>query len=333
MRRNQENPAGRRRWHGQRVAASAALAAWIVAAGCASPEPVTRHHKEMAKITASARYAYERGDLRSAARLYRDALAEARAADDGAGIGESASNAAICLVALKDFEAARPLLAEAKRALERAGGGRPVVVLLVQAQVARAAKDIAQAQTALEKASESLGEEAAPDWRAQIELLRAQIACDRTDVPAAREAFGRATTFLEDVDDGLIRAEAAGVEGRLLLLEGDPHAAARAFDREAGLLKEREEYRRMAHALARAAGAWQDAGESGTACDGFYRAARGLQALGDTAGARAMVERLTPATERRADAETFEQFRILRAELEKAAAAEAPPQARAQDDG
>jgi tetratricopeptide (TPR) repeat protein len=250
----------------------------------------------MVKLTTSARDAYDRGAHRQAARLYRDALGRARAADDPAGIADSAYNTAVCLMTLGAYDGADALLVEAQEAVERRGT-TPGAVLLVRATLARLTGEREQAELLLDELWTSLRDSSAPGLRAQVYLLGAHVACDRSDGADARRKLDRAAEHLPWVEDPLVRAEAADVEGRVLLLEDRPAEAATSFDREVELLEKEMRFRRMAAALGRAGRAYRNAGDTVTAADRFYRGARSLQAQGDSVGALRLIEAALPESE------------------------------------
>lgn len=278
------------------ITTAAATCILLLAGSCAGPRAPSPYEQEMVKLTTLARDAYDRGAHRHAARLYREALDRARAADDPAGIADGAYNTAVCLMTLGAYDGAGALLVEAQEAVERRGE-TPGAVLLVRATLARLTEEREQAERLLDDLWTSLGDSDAPGLRAQVHLLGAHVACDRSDGAAARRALDRAAEHLPWVEDPLVRAEAADVEGRVLLLEDRPAEAATSFDREAELLEKALQFRRMAAALGRAGRAYRSAGDTATAADRLYRGARSLQAQGDSLGALRLIEAALPEAE------------------------------------
>ena len=281
-----------------------AAALLLMLTNCAGPQPVSRYQKALATVTESARDAFERGAYPQALRLYREALAESRAADDPAGIADNAYNAAICLITLKDYADAGPFLAEARAERARLGAD-PVEIILVEATLARLRKDLDKAGALIQEAGSFLDDEAPVNHHIQVRLLLAQIACDQPEPVAAREALARAEELLPAIEDRVVLAAAAGVAGRVLMLEGHPGKAAASFDREAALLKKEGQFRRMALALGHAGIAYRQAKDDTTAYNRLYRAARSLHAQGDALGALTMIQEALPNVENSSDPEAL----------------------------
>jgi tetratricopeptide (TPR) repeat protein len=285
--------------HGEITAATTTTTTIVLlflAGSCAGPRALSPYEQEMVKLTRSARDAYDRSAHRQAARLYREALARARAADDPAGIADSAYNTAVCLMTLGVYEGTGALLVEAQEAKERRGE-TPGAILLVRATLARLTGDREKAELLLDELWTSLGDSYAPALRAQVYLLGAHVACDRSDGEGARRALDRAAEHLPWVEDPLVRAEAADVRGRVLLLEGRPAEAAASFDRAVELLARERRFRRMAAALGRAGRAYRNAGDMAAAADRLYRGGRSLRAQGDSLGALRLIEAALPENE------------------------------------
>ncbi len=285
--------------------------------GCSGPQPLPPYERDMVKITSAARAAYDRGAVAHAARLYLDALRKARAADDASSIADSAYNAALSLVAAKQYDRAQALLEEAAEELK--GSGKPAAdVWLVQGHIARLEGNQEAVQGVLAAITRSLEPDDAPSQHTQAYLLAAHVACDRSDAAAGRSALAQAERLLPDVEDALVHAAASHVRGRILLLEASPAQAAIAFDREAGLRKKAGQLRRMAAALGRAGEAYQQAGDTAAACDRLYRAARSLYAQADATGALAMIRTALPEAEISVKHATYRPLKRLFAEIKAA---------------
>jgi tetratricopeptide (TPR) repeat protein len=220
-----------------------------------------------------------------AVQLYARALARARAMDSPSAIADASYNLAACLIELGNYDQARRHLAEAEAEGVRAGGNI-ADVLLVEATVARLQHRPNEADALADRV---LAGRPAPTGfeRLQAHVVKADVACDRGDVPAAEAELraARATRSLTLP----VAAQLAGAEARVLLLEKAWRDAALRFDRQAELLREVHHYRAMSEALARAGGAYRSAGSADTAADRYYRAARGLLGLGHTAEAAKLV--------------------------------------------
>lgn len=291
---------------------ASAAPAWIVCvallagmSGCGSPYRGISRDAEFASATTAARLAFAQGQVERATQLYERALARARGMDNPEGISDAAYNLAMCLTEMRQYARARVQLAEAKAEALRAGSGI-IDVLLVEAAVARLQGSPNEARAL---ADEVLRRKPAPKdaQRLQVHLLRSEIACDAGDAVAAAAELARvsnATGYSLP-----LQARLAQVRGRIDLLERNWTAAARGFDREAGLLRQARRYRSMSEALAAAARAYQAAGADGPAADLYYRAARSSFGLGDAAESRNLIAAAISAA-RRAGAADLERLAV-----------------------
>jgi tetratricopeptide (TPR) repeat protein len=214
---------------------------------------------------------YERGDLQGAIRQYRAALSLARKADEPEAIADGARNLGACLLEANRPEAALGYLEEAGAEARRAGSSGLDAVLL-QAKARRVLGQRARATTLLDGVLSNRAAHASQ--RALAAAVRADIALELGDPAAARAWTLQARRHAAAAADSLSLAAAAEAEGRLLLHEGSPEEAARAFDEQSRLLKQGGAYAEMASALSRASRAFLLAGQPGPAADRAYRAAR-----------------------------------------------------------
>ncbi len=262
----------------------------IALAGCASAQPPSGRGDDpmLARVDSTARRAVEEGRIEEASRRFREALDRARYINDGPSIALSAHNLAACLLMLGRTAEASPLIAEALHEHRRLGmPAWDTRILEIKAARLRGSTDEARRLTA--RMLSALPPDA-PDFRAQIHLIQAQIACDLGDARSARSALDRATEILPLATDPSIHAAAAGAAGRARLLEGRPLDAAVQFDRESHISRQYRQYRAMALALRSAGEAYRDAGRPDDAADRFYRAARTLFAQGDIETAMESIE-------------------------------------------
>ena len=111
--------------------------------------------------------------------------------------------------------------------------------------------------------------------------------------------------MLKSNDDPILKADAAGVAGRIALLENDPARAAQEYDRQADYFKRARKYREMALSLGSAGQAYLDANILLPAVDRFYRSARSLYAQGDELAALKMVEAALAAGEKAGDQDSL----------------------------
>jgi tetratricopeptide (TPR) repeat protein len=299
----------------------------LFAAGCATPPPAKPADPELSRLTSAARTMFERGSPEGAARLYLRALDKARAADDPHEIGMAAYNLGACMIDLEQYEEARGLLKEAEIEFQRTDRETADIVLLD----AKALRLGGKYDEAVKRADEILPAVKTGDkdvYRAQAHLLKAQVACDRGEAEWAHKEMGKAEDALGAMSDVMLEAEAAGVAGRVLLLEKGPEKAGGEFDRQAGLYRKAGKHRAMALALGRAGQAYAEANDPFHAGDRFYRSARSLFAQGDDVGALRMLEGGLAAAEKSQDEDSIARavalFKEIRKRTDDAVSAAAP---------
>jgi hypothetical protein len=149
-----------------------------------------------------------------------------------------------------------------------------------------------------------------------VDCLKGRIACDARDAAGAAAALGAARRVAVQVPDPLSQARLAELSGRVELLTGNPAKAAPEFDREASLLRSARSYSEMTRALARAASAYKDAGDSRLAAERFFRAGRSAFGQGNGAEARKLLRAAIDAAEAAGDARTSRSAGVLAAEVE-----------------
>jgi tetratricopeptide (TPR) repeat protein len=249
----------------------------VTLAGCATRSTAPPEDKELSQASDLARAAFEDGATARALDLYRNALTRAIAMDDATEIGNAAYNLALCQILLGQLEQARASLAEAKAAFQRSGTN-PADVLLLEATVAQRQGKLEQA---LALADQVLAASADENDLFQATLLRGTIACDQDNPARARTALAEADKH--HVTDAVLRAARERLAGNIFLLEGNPAAAAAAFDQAAALFRTAQHYRDMALTLRRAGEAYQEEGDTRRAEDRLLRARRSLAAQGQKA--------------------------------------------------
>lgn len=124
-----------------------------------------------------------------------------------------------------------------------------------------------------------------------VHLLRANLACDEGDLDRASNELDEARRRLRHLSDPSPRAEIEQVAARILLLSGQPGAAAQRLDVEAELLRQAGHYRELPPALSSAGEAYLQSGDPVAAADRFHRVARILYARGELLGALHFIER------------------------------------------
>ncbi|HEX9782486.1 MAG TPA: hypothetical protein VGA56_07100 [Opitutaceae bacterium] len=309
---------GRRRRHPVRIALRLGLGAMLFSA-CAGPrvEPVSAAgNAESLRYSRLARTAFETGSLARAETLYTQALMQARARDDAAGIGNAAYNLAALLITREDRAAAWPLLDEAEAELARAG--EPLAdVWLVKARLAAADGRISDALRWADLVVSQPEAGATATHRVEVALLRGGLACDEKDAARARSELVLAR---EQLPPGNLPL-AAGAEklaGRLLLVEGRYAEAAAVFDREVDLCRQAGQPRAMVHALVRAAESYARAGDTRAAAQRTYRASRSALAQGDLTWSQRLIAQSRTLAEKQGDSEFLSRVAFLETEIERA---------------
>jgi tetratricopeptide (TPR) repeat protein len=294
------------------------LAAAALLCGCRTPKKRrARLDPEIERTTRVARAAFQRGAPQKAIVLYERALKRAKALDDSIQIGQNAYNLAACLVAIGDYPRARLLLKEA--AMEFSRAERPnAQVIFLQAKVARLQDQNQEAGVLARAALESVGKTHAPDFRAQVHLLMADLACDNNDSWLAETQLHEVQRILKKVSDSNVIAQYSGVSGRLLLLKSQPLQAALHFDIMANVLSKAGNHREMVDAVVAAAQAYAMAGEPETAADRYFRAARSLYASDRLPRARRTVDKAFSLDDRVSDVDLKEQVDALAGEIDEA---------------
>lgn len=256
---------------------SPAIAALLLAAGCAASRPAQFTDADWVAQATTGRGAYERGDFRRGAEAYARAEARAKALDDADALAVSAANRAVCLLADGKAAEARAGVDDA-RADVRVSRGRQAEL---QVLGARAALALAKPEEALARIGEALKLEPPPELRAQALLVQSAAELARGEPGAAEKALAAGLSAPEwarlpaslRAEHTARRAEIAAAENRAAEAAAGQDAAA-ALWREAGRLPE------MARALAEAGRQAKASGDLAAACDRLYRSARSLWAQG-----------------------------------------------------
>ncbi len=270
------------------------LAAVLALEGCATvppPRDVDPTARAWRGTAALGQIAYRRGDLQEAARLYGEALDRARALDVPRAIGDLAYNLAVVMVASGDYARAEVLLAEAQwaQSLAAAPRGAAVDVALVLAQLRlaqyRRGDGSAPAVEAALAALATLTQEAPAPVGRRAELLHLEWACLRGEaVDIRRLAASPLETDIDTHGSTALALEAARtrVLGCVAQRRGAFAAAGAHFEREGDTWQRLGQPRAALAARVRAAQAHQRAGDYASATEGYYRAARGFGAWGES---------------------------------------------------
>jgi tetratricopeptide (TPR) repeat protein len=246
------------------------LLAGLLLGGCATTPPQSTD-PEVAAAAKRGYKAFWLGRYDLAAGFYRDALTRARMLNDRIAVGDNAYNLAAILAEAGNPTEARAVLSETRIEFDR-NSEAFVEASLLEARLARQQGQTAEAQKIADEilALHPRGPRASV-LIAQAHLLKAVLYCDAKDAVHARaehRKIGRTT--------GALRAEADGVDGRVLLLENAPAQASAAFDRAADGYGKARRPHDVADSLVAAAAACEAANLSTAAAERYYRAARSL---------------------------------------------------------
>lgn len=270
-----------------------AAAAALAIAGCGGQRAAgPPEDDQQMRLEEAAQNAFEAGDYERAEHLLLDSLQRAYLRDDAETAAEAAYLLAACRARRGDYDLARAALRDARREVASSSPTRRGEIALLEAKIASRQGETAEADRLI---AEALAAAPPPALAAHLLLLRGEVACERGDAAAARAALRQAGT------SAATEAARRRLEGRIARLEGDPGAAAAAFDAEAELQRAALQYDAMAEALARAAAAYAAGDDWLAAADRYLRAGRSgkLQGLVEST---AWLTEAAAAAERAGDA-------------------------------
>lgn len=260
--------------HAKIVTSLLLLTGWILlGAGCGTPPKTIRPDPEIERNVSLARNAFASGAPGKAVTYYRKALNRARLTDNPAAIGRNAYNLAACLTRLHQYKEADTLLDEAESEFQRVGINAREVPLLK----ARIARQKGQTAIALALAQSHFQVMTAKDpYFLQYQILLADLLCVKGDAAGAVREMDRVNRKSLAAAEPGIQADVAWVRARMALMEKKPREAGSFLDAAAAHFQKAGQYVEMALALDAAGHAYETAGDSKTAVDRYYRAARTL---------------------------------------------------------
>ncbi len=296
----------------------------MIATGCSTPPKVVRTDPEIERNVAVARGAYAAGSTEKAAVYYQKALQRARVMDSPSEIARNAYNLAACLAAMQQYDTARACLDEARLEFQRAGIPCRELPLL-EARIARAQ---GRSQEAESLARAELKKSNGPNdaTRIQWQILLAELLCDQGQAAAAEAELAAIAPKQLKASGTDVRAETALTRARIQMLKRNPQEAALQYDIAAGYWQAAGRYSDMASALEQAGRAYEDAGNSPSATDRYYRSARSLFESGQLARARDLATQALPLAAASHQPYLQRQVERLKAEIE------ASPEKRTPDD-
>jgi len=287
----------------------------LAGAGCSTPPKIVRTDPEIERNVTVARSAYAAGSAEKAAIYYQKALQRARIMDSSSEIARNAYNLAACLAALHSYDAAQACLDEAR--LEFQHAGIPCRELpLLEAKIARA-QGHSQKAFSLARAEQKKPDDPNDAIRVQWHLLLAELLCDQGQAANADTELATINPKQLKASGTDIQAETALTRARVQMLKQNPQAAALQYDIAAEHWQAAGRYGDMVRALEQAGHAYEDAGNSPTAVNRYYRSARSLFESGQLARACDLTDRALPLAAASHQPDLQRQVQRLKAEIDR----------------
>jgi phospholipid/cholesterol/gamma-HCH transport system substrate-binding protein len=232
-----------------------------------------------------------------ALRDMRQALDEARVADDARGVARHAYALGLALLAQGDVEAVTELVYELRGQAD-AGAAGAILAMCLEAGTLRARRDAAGALALRVEAERMLdrGVSAGVQFEVLRGLARAQLEAGLTE--KARATWKRCRSLARRHEFKAWEAAVHALDGAILRGERELEASAKALEREADCWRDLGRYRDMALALRAAGEAYAAGGADALAADRYFRAGRSLWSAGDRDGAAEVLRAALPAAER-----------------------------------
>ncbi len=227
------------------------------------------------QLNSAARTAFHQGNISLAETLYGKVLERAYMQDDLPAVVDAKYNLSLCRMRLGRYADALVTIQSAKRDGGVAPGQGSADLKLLEARILYHLGRIDAAWHISESLVGGAGA-SSPGIGAMAHALRGLIACDRSDIQAARAELAA----MGDVSGDYLQAEHAALSGRIAMLEKDWQGAIDAFEEEISFRRRAHHYGAMAEALARAGLAWEASGDLSRAANRFFRAGRSAQIQG-----------------------------------------------------
>ena len=261
----------------------------ITAGGCGSSRVVQKGSgvdENLTRLNNSARISYDNGRLEQAANLYRQALNRAYLRDDRMAIVDAQYNLAVCNLGLRSYDKALVWVHQAQNELVRGEESVTTDILLLKATILYRTGKLDDAWQITDQIL-SPSNQPAEAVESKTHFLRGLIADKRGDTNQLRKEINALNSFSAS---GL-KADLEELNGRLAMAENNWDAAIQAFDSSARRRREKLDYRKMAQALALAAGACDQAGKPSNASKRYFRAGRSAARQGNNQDAIKWLER------------------------------------------
>ena len=261
----------------------------ITTGGCGSSRVMQKGSgvdENLTRLNNSARISYDNGRLEQAANLYRQALNRAYLSDDRMAIVDAQYNLAVCMLDLRSYDKALVWVHQAQNELVRGEESVTTDILLLEATILYRTGKLDDAWQITDQILLP-SNQPAEAVESKTHFLRGLIADKRGDTNQLRKERNALNSFS---DPGL-KADLEELSGRLAMAENDWDAAIQAFDSSARRRREKLDYRKMAQALALAAGACDQAGKPSNASKRYFRAGRSAVRQGNNQDAIKWLER------------------------------------------
>ena len=291
----------------------------LMLGGCGSSAP--RHEgpaadADLERFNRAARQAFDKGQLRQAANLYRMALDRAYVRDDTAAILDAQYNLAVCLMSLQSYEEALSMVQRGHAEMRLAGRGRSVDFLLLEATILHRNGDLDGARKITNQILSASIPESSAIFR-QTHFLRGLIAAEQGDLDGLRAAI----TALGQPEELRLRADRQELLGRLAMAEQNWDAAGAAFDTAADLRREALDYREMVRVLVWGGSANEKAGHLRKAGSRYLRAGRSAFLQNQYDDARKWLNRAVQLAETIGDDQIIQEARSFLQQIEDLTAA------------
>ena len=261
----------------------------ITTGGCGSSRVMQKGSgvdENLTRLNNSARISYDNGQHEQAANLYRQALNRAYLRDDRMAIVDAQYNLAVCMLGLRSYDKALVWVHQAQNELVRGEESVTTDILLLEATILYRTGKLDDAWQITDQILLP-SNQPAEAVESKTHFLRGLIADKRGDTNQLRKERNALNSFS---DPGL-KADLEELSGRLAMAENDWDAAIQAFDSSARRRREKLDYRKMAQALALAAGACDQAGKPSNASKRYFRAGRSAVRQGNNQDAIKWLER------------------------------------------
>lgn len=257
------------------------MAGLILFSGCAKTHksPVLRtSDPQMGQLAQQGRQLFEMQRPAQAIPLYQAALNRARALNDDGAIAQLAYNLGACWLECGDAPRASAALEESIQAARAARLPEENSQLLLGHALLKQGKTD-RTLILCNQAIEAMGPQGNPEMVMRFQLLKADTCLKTGQLDSANEIWLRVVQRLSPQSPPTIQAQAAHVEGVILVKRAQPSQSANVFLQEARLWGRANRPKDVVAALIHAADQQQLARDMPAEADSRYRAARALLGL------------------------------------------------------